>query len=142
VASIGLASPLLAIMNIPPVFNSDSAAKPAAELLQRLARKTEVRTARQLTNLFVLQVHKGPLNKHLCYLFDPRSLRQIAGGFLNGWSRYRSFMQDMEIKNSGRPLPISGRIRFLVRAFAGLMPAQLRMIRALAKVKGTYQNGS
>ena len=142
VASIGLTSSLLAIINIPPVFHSDSAVEPVAELLQRLARKTEVRTASQLTNLFVFQVHQGPLNRDLSYLFHPRSLRQIAGSFLKGWSKHRRFMQDMEIKNSGRPLPISDRIRFLVRAFAGLMPAQLRMIRALAKVRGTYQNGS
>lgn len=142
VASTGLASPLLAMMNIPPVFNSDSAIKPAAELLQGLARKREVRIAEHLTNLFVLQVHQEPLNKNLSYLFHPRALRQIAGSFLKGWSKHRSFMRDMEIKTLGRPLPISARIRFLVRAFARLTPAQVRMIGALAKVKETYQKGS
>jgi len=139
VVSLGLASPLLANLSIPLEFNSESAIKPAVEFLRGLVRKNEIRTAKELTDLFVLQVRQGPLNRDLTYLFHPGSVRQIAAGFLNGWSGHRSFMQDMEIKNWGGALPISRRMRLFFRALAGITPAQLRMILALAKVRGAYQ---
>jgi len=139
-SSAGLAAPLLAIINIPLQFNPAGPLKSAATILTGLARKRDVETARQLTNLFIAQIARSSLNRDLPYLFRLASLRQIAASILSGWSTHRRFMEDMETRNLGRPLPISRRMGLFLGAALHLTPARIRELRALSRAKEAFQN--
>jgi hypothetical protein len=137
----GLGAPLLALTSVLARFDSSSAARPAAALLQGTATREDSRAAGRLADLFLFQARQGRVSKDVVYLFHPRALRQIAASLLMGWQRHRRLMKAMETKLRGKPLPLSERLGGLVRSLLHLTPARLRMLRTLVRVKEGYQSG-
>lgn len=130
----GVWQPVLALAHVSAGFSESRV--PEAFLAE--ASPADLRSAADLAELFRTQVQEGSLNSDLVYLFDPRSMRQIAAGAASGWKRYRSYMQTFEQSNGRSPVSLGRRLKQLAIAAWRMPGKRWRLVRALAAAK----NGS
>jgi hypothetical protein len=127
----GLMASTIILMRLDP----ESPAGPVHRRLELSARPGDRIDAERLADLFEIQVREGAIDKDVLYLLHPRSLAQIAGGFLGGWRRHLHWVEFLETKNAGHTASLGERIGTVINGLRRMSPQRVKLLRALARTK-------
>lgn len=106
------------------------------DAMQGLPRTdADVTAAERLSELFRMQLERGPLNDDVVHMLQWSPWKQMGSAAIGGWRGHRRFMRSMEQSLAGAPVSLPRRIWELTGAIRRLRPDSMRMLRTLAATK-------